>query len=82
MSKSDINRKFERFLPGLKTAEDKHLRTTEAEGRWAADRERNLRHEELTQGTKYKLIWIVKYDFENKTETFIPAPIKTENNNK
>ena len=62
-------RNFERMFPGIKEDEDRHYRTTLAEGRWAADRERNHRMDELTQGIQWELIWTVTYDFEKETVT-------------
>lgn len=85
MGKSDINRKFERMFPGIKEDEDRHYKTTFAEGPLAADRERQHRQDEVYQTLKkeendewYICLGRVRYDFKNKTETFIPASTKTE----
>jgi len=85
----DINRKFERFLPEVAADEARHYQTTLAEGRERADRERRHRQEERQkelsrelkreEDPEWEIYWgTFIYDFENQTETFIPAPTKTE----
>lgn len=78
----NARRNFERMFPGIKEDEDRHLRTTLAQGRAAADRELQQKHNELTSNIEWELIWIFVYDLENSTEEYIPTTKKenTEEN--
>lgn len=69
-------RMFERMFPGIKEDEDRHYKTTLANGRLAADKELQDRHNQLTSNIKQKIIWTITYDFENGTEIYTPT--KTE----
>lgn len=66
----NARRNFEIMFPGIKEDEDRHYKTTLAEGRLAADRERQLKQEEITQNIESEIIWTITYDFENETATY------------